>query len=106
MRERFQTGNLFKRGKWWVGQWRGEGKGPKRGLWLIPKMGKTEAQKALAAILAPINSRDAPPSKTWAFSDFVDRVYLTFYLRKWKRSTAMTNKDRMRQHLLSEFGFF
>ncbi|HLH31662.1 MAG TPA: hypothetical protein VKY31_10700 [Terriglobia bacterium] len=104
MRERFQTGNLFKRGKWWVGQWREDGKRPKRRLGLIAKMTKSEAQNALAKILAPINSRDAPPSKTWAFSDFVERVYQPFYTRKWKRSTAATNRERMRKHLLSKFG--
>ena len=104
MGQRFQTGNLFKRGKWWVGQWRDGGKRPKRRLGLVSRMTKTEAQRALAAILAPINSRDAPPSGARVFADFVERVFEPFYLRKWKRSTAMTNKERMRKHVLPEFG--
>jgi len=104
MRERFQTGNLFKRGKWWVGQFRLNGKHVKRRLGLISQMTKTEAQRALAAILAPINSRNAPASSACTFSDFVERLFEPFYARKWKRSTAVTNKERMRKHLLSEFG--
>jgi len=104
MRQRFQKGNLFKRGKWWVGQWWQDGRRLKRRLGLVSKMTKTEAQKALAAILVPINNRDAPPSGIWAFSDFVERVFAPFYARKWKRSTTLTNKERMRKHLLSEFG--
>jgi integrase len=67
-------------------------------------MSKAEALKELASVLGPINSRTAPPSKTWAFSDLVERLYLPFYVRKWKRSTAMTNKDRLEHHLVSEFG--
>jgi integrase len=66
-------------------------------------MTKGEAKQELSLILGPINSRETPPSKAWAFSDFVERVYLPFYVRKWKRSTAMTNKDRLEHHLVSEF---
>jgi len=58
----------------------------------------------LAKIVTPLNSREMPPSKGWTFSDFVGQVYLPFYERKWKRSTAATNKDRMKHHLVSKFG--
>src|SRR5262249_30077949 len=34
---------------------------------------------------------------------FVDQVYLPFYRRKWKRSTIMTNEDRLAHHLTCEF---
>src|SRR5262249_15518162 len=54
--------------------------------------------------LAPLNSRETPPSKAWAFSDLVGQVYLPFFERKWKRSTAMTNKDRLNHHLIPDFG--
>jgi integrase len=67
-------------------------------------MTKTEALEELRAILAPLNSRDVPPSKSWTFVNFMERVYLPFYRRKWKRSTAMTNEDRLKNHLTSEFG--
>jgi hypothetical protein len=104
MRRRYQKGSLFKRGKTWVGQWRQDGHRPKRTLGLIAKMTKTEAQRELAKILEPLNSRDVPPSQSWVFADFMGRVYLPFYRRKWKRSTAMTTEDRLNHHLVSEFG--
>ena len=104
MRRRFQNGNLFKRGKKWVAQWWEDGHRRKRTLGLISKMTKTDAQSELAAILAPLNSRDVPPSKSWLFADFIERIYLPFYRRKWKRSTAMTNEDRLQHHLVSDFG--
>lgn len=104
MRRRFQNGNLFKRGKKWVGQWWEDGHRRKRTLGSIAQMTKSDAQNELAKIVAPLNSREAPPSKTWLFSDFVEQIYLPFYRRKWKRSTAMTNVDRISRHLVSELG--
>ena len=104
MRRRFQNGNLFKRGKSWVVQWWEDGHRRKRTLGKVNQMTKTEAQAELSAILTPLNSREVPPSKSWLYADFMERVYLPFYRRKWKRSTAMTNEDRMKNHLVSEFG--
>ena len=104
MRRRFQNGNLFKRKRVWVAQWWEDGHRRKRTLGHVNQMTKAEAQTALAEILAPLNSRDVPPSKSWIFADFATRIYLPFYRRKWKRSTAMTNEDRMKNHLTSEFG--
>jgi hypothetical protein len=104
MRNRFQTGSLFKRGKSWVFQWNEDGHRRKQALGRIGEMTKTEAQNKVAAILLPLNSRDVSPSKSWAFADFIERVYLPFYRRKWKRSTASTNEDRVAHHLVLEFG--
>lgn len=104
MRRRFQNGNLFKRGKSWVAQWWEDGHRRKRTLGKVAKMTKTDALGELAKIVGPLNSREVPPSKAWAFSDFIGQVYLPFYRRKWKRSTAMTNEDRVKHHLVSEFG--
>jgi integrase len=67
-------------------------------------MTKAEAQAELAKIVSPLNSREMPPSQSWLFSNFVERIYLPFYRGKWKRSTAMTNEDRLKHHLVSEFG--
>ena len=103
-RFRFQNGNLFKRGKSWVVQWWEDGHRRKRTLGRVNQMTKTEAQAELSAILTPLNSREVPPSKSWLYADFTERIYLPFYRRKWKRSTAMTNEDRMKNHLVSEFG--
>jgi integrase len=67
-------------------------------------MTKSEAKAALAEILAPLNSREDPPSKSWLLADFTKQIYLPFYRRKWKDSTAATNEDRLKNHVLSEFG--
>lgn len=104
MRRRHQKGSVFKRGKAWVIQWWQDGHRLKRTLGLISKMTKSEAQAALAEILAPLNSRDVPPSKSWLVADFTKQVYLPFYGRKWKHSTAMSNLDRLKNHVISEFG--
>ena len=104
MRRRFQNGSLFKRGSSWVIAWWEDGHRRKRTLGRIAKMTKAEAQRELAQILLPLNSRDVPPSKSWSFADFMERIYFPFYRRKWKRSTAGTNKDRMQHHLVSKFG--
>jgi integrase len=66
-------------------------------------MTKAQAQSELAAILAPINSKRGEPSERKSFGDFLQHVYLPFYRRKWKRSTVMTNEDRLANHLTSEF---
>ena len=57
----------------------------------------------LADILAPINSRLGAPCAELSFDDFIQQIYLPFYTRKWKRSTTMTNVDRIRNHLMAEF---
>ena len=101
-RRRYQNGHLFKRGKSWVAQWWEDGHRRKKTLGLSSKMTKADAQGELASILGPLNSRDVPPSKSWMLADFLERVYLPFYRRKWKRSTAMTNEDRLQHHLVSE----
>ena len=67
-------------------------------------MTKCDAQAKLATILAPINARQATPSATCKFGEFVDQKYLPFYRRKWKRSTFMTNEDRLKHHLVPVFG--
>lgn len=53
----------------------------------------------LCASLA--NSRRIVASPAFGFGDFVMQVYLPFYKRKWKTSTAVTNEDRLRYHLTS-----
>jgi integrase len=65
-------------------------------------MTKAQAQSEAAAIVAPINNR-SEPSEQMSFGDFGQDVYLPFYRRKWKRTTVMTNKDRLGHHLTSEF---
>jgi integrase len=99
MRRRYQEGSLKKVDGKWIAQWWEDGHRRKRTLGSVSSVPKAQARTELDAILAPINSRaDAPsPSKTW--EDFVNGTYLPFYKRKWKRSTASANEDRLRVHL-------
>jgi len=104
MRRRFQNGSLLKRGDAWVAQWWEDGHRRKRRLGLISGISKTEARRELAKIVAPLNAREMPPSKNWTFADFVEQVCLPFFRRQRKRSTSMTTENRIRFHLVSEFG--
>jgi integrase len=103
MRRRFQKGSLQKVRGVWVARWRQDGERKARKLGRVSQMTKAQAQSELASIVAPINSRGSEPSERKSFGDFVRDVYLPFYRRKWKRSTVMTNEDRLKHHLTSEF---
>jgi integrase len=103
MRRRFQKGSLQKIRGEWVARWREDGQRKARKLGRISLTTKTQAQSELAAIVGPINASRSQPSEEASFGDFVRQVYLPFYRRKWKRSTLMTNEDRLKYHLLSEF---
>jgi len=67
-------------------------------------MTKTQAKAKVATILAPIKLQQRTASERCIFSDFVEQVFLPFYRRKWKRSTASSNQERISFHLISEFG--
>src|SRR4051794_12858818 len=99
MRRRYQEGSLKKVNGKWIAQWWEDGHRRKRTLGSVSTVPKAQARSELDQILAPINSRaDGPsPSKKWG--DFVKNTYLPFYRRKWKRSSAQTNEDRLRVHL-------
>lgn len=101
MRRRFQKGSLSKVGGSWIAQWWEDGHRRKRTL---GRMTKAQAQAELAAILVPVNNPQGVPSETCTFGEFMQQTYLPFYRRKWKCSTAATNQDRIRYHLVSEFG--
>lgn len=104
MRKRFQKGHVFKRGKKWVVQWWEDGHRRKRTVGLRSQITKTEAQAQLAEILSPLNSRQTTPSAACTLDVFVQGTYLPFFRRKWKRSTTMTNEDRIKHHLTNDFG--
>src|SRR5258707_172282 len=104
MRKRFQKGSLRKLNGAWVARWREDGQRKARMLGRVSSMSKGEAQTALASAVAPLNNRRSTPSEERSFAAFVDEVYFPFYKRKWKRSTAATNAERIKYHLNSEFG--
>lgn len=100
MRKRYQKGSLKKVEGKWIAQWWEDGHRRKRTLGLVSKVSKAQAQGELDAILAPINSRSEAPSSAKRWGEFVREIYLPFYERKWKRSTKLTNEDRLRVHLI------
>jgi integrase len=104
MRKRHQKGSLKTRNGNWIAQWWQEGHRRNKVLGKIRKMSKSEAEDQLADILAPINGDLELPSSKTGFDDFVKQVYLPFYRRKWKQSTAGTNVDRLDHHVLPIFG--
>lgn len=104
MRRRFQKGSLQKVRGNWVARWRDDGQRKSRMLGSFSKMTKAQALSELAAIVAPINNSPREPSEQTTFDEFVQQIYLPFYRRKWKRSTAMTNEDRIAHYLTSELG--
>ena len=103
MRKRYQKGSLKNVGGVWIAQWREDGHRRKRTMGKVSKMPKAKAQAELDAILAPINSRAEAPSPSKKFGDFIKNAYLPLYRRKWKRSSATTNEERLKVHLLKVY---
>jgi len=101
-RKRHQQGSLKKVRGHWIAQWWEEGHRRNKMLGSVSKMTKSQANNRLAEILAPINTKPKDGSEDWKFGDFVNQVYLPFYRRKWKSSTAASNLDRLRHHLTCE----
>jgi integrase len=101
MRLRYQRGSLSKVHGRWIAQWRENGQKKKRTLGLVSEMKKGKALEELEKILEPLRKLSA---ETYTeFDEFVEHVYLPFYRRKWKKSTIMTNEQRITQHLIPEF---
>ena len=103
MRKRYQQGSLRKVDGKWSAQWWEDGHRRKRTLGRVSAIAKAQAQTELSAILSPINSRVSAPSASAKFGEFVQNMYLPFYRRKWKRSSTMTNQERLRVHLMPVF---
>jgi integrase len=99
MRRRYQEGSLKKVDGKWIAQWWEDGHRRKRTLGAVSSVPKSKARSDLDAILCPINSRADAPSPTRKWGEFVMNTYLPFYRGKWKRSSALTNEDRLRVHL-------
>src|SRR5689334_6264227 len=112
MRKRHQNGSVkkSKNRRYWIGQYRYDGPDGKRVektivLGKTSEMSKSEAREDLGDILKPINARAAQAANVHStVKEFVDDSYLPFYKRKWKRSTAMTNEDRINHHIVESFG--
>ncbi len=108
-RKRFQRDSLKPRkrnGKnYWYAQWREEGKPKSKELGLCSKMSRKEAEALLTGILTPVNAgADGPDKVAFTFERFVEVIYLPVYRRKWKKSTAMTEVNRLQHHLVRDLG--
>ncbi len=72
---------------------------------LYSKMNKSDAQQKQAEFMKEVNARAATaPDPHITFGDFLEGVALPFLRSKWKGSTRDTTENRIRHHLLGEFG--
>lgn len=101
MRKRYQHGRVQKRDRYWIGKWREGTTDRSTVLGKVSQMTKSEAQTKLADIVAPVN---ADSGSDMTMRQFIVAVYLPFFKKKWKRSTYMTNKDRVMRDIAGEFG--
>ena len=103
MRRRYQRGCLLKVSGSWVAKWREDGRQKKEVIGRVSEMTKSQARVELDSIMAPVNN-PIILGKATKLRNFVEDVYLPFYKRKWKASTAETNEGRIRVHILGVFG--
>lgn len=89
----------------WILQYRDGGSKKYHTIGPFSKMSKSDAQQAQAEFMKEVNARTASaPDPHVTFGDFLEGVALPFLRSKWKRSTRDTTENRIRHHLLSEFG--
>ena len=107
MRKRYQNGRVVKsaNGRYWIGKWREDGRDRSKVLGKVSGTTKSKAREDLAKVVKPVNERAAEAvSPTVTLKDFIEGSYLPLYKRKWKRSTAMTNEDRINHHIVDTLG--
>lgn len=74
-------------------------------LGLYSKMNKSQAEEKRDELLNEVSARNAAaPDPHITFGAFAEGVALPFLRSKWKRSTAATSENRIRHHLLLEYG--
>jgi integrase len=104
MRRRFQKPRIRNKGGYWIAQFRDlEGRKRKVSLGPVVSTKKVEAERKLDRILEPINSSITDIRADMQFGAFVRQVYLPFYRRKWKTSTAACNESRFKLYLFPSF---
>ena len=103
-RRRYQSGSLKKRCGKWVGQWWEAERRRNRVLGPISSMTKSDAMAALNQILADLKASQGNVSKNMSLTEFIETAYYPFYKRKWKRSTAENNINRVNTHVVPVFG--
>lgn len=104
MRKRYQQGSVTKSsdGRYWVGKYREGGRHKTKLLGKVREISKSKAQEKLAEIVKPLSGPTL--SADVMLKSFIEDVYFPFYQRKWKLSTLMTNKDRIKREIVGELG--
>lgn len=109
-RKRYQNGSLqvvstHGKRKMWILQYRDGGSKKYHTIGLYAKMSKSQAQEKQAEFMKEVNARAASsPNPDITFGDFLEGVALPFLRSKWKGSTRDTTENRIRHHLIAEFG--
>jgi len=104
-RKRHQQGSLKVANRRYIAQFWDNGHRRNKTLGKLSESSKSEALDKLEEILRTIKSKQAANLKEISFGDFVSQIYFPFYCRMWKSdSTVGSNLDRIRHHLISEFG--
>ena len=89
----------------WILQYRDGGSKKYHTIGLYSKLSKSDAQQAQSEFMKEVNSRNASaPDPHITFGDFLEGVALPLLRSKWKGSTRDTTENRIRHHLLGEFG--
>jgi len=104
MQKRYQRGSVTKSsdGRYWIGKYREKGRHKTKLLGKIRELNKSNAREKFEEILRALKIYAASADIT--VRDFVEGIYFPFYQRKWKESTLMTNRERIRKKIISEFG--
>lgn len=110
-RRRFQKGSLQLRRhadrRVWVVHYYDE-RGDRRyyTLGFASEMNKSQADEKCQEFMQEINGgvRTVSAVRPTTVIEFLEEVYLPFYLGKWKESTASTSENRIRHHIVKELG--
>ena len=111
-RRRFQKGSLqlrkhADRRVWVVLYYDNNGERRYHTLGWATEMNKGQADEKRQEFMRGINGgegRSAGSIRPPTVAEFLDQVYLPFYLGKWKESTAGTTENRLRHHIAKELG--
>src|SRR5262252_2024808 len=106
MRKRYQQGSVTRSsdGRYWIGKYREDGRHKTKLLGKLREITKSEAQEKFAVFLKTVIDHAPEISPNVTLKSFVEDVYFPFYERKWKTSTAMTNKDRIKREIVTALG--
>jgi len=100
MRQRWQAPKPFLRNGKWTARYR-DANDVRRSATFDVKT-RTEAIRKLNELLEPINrERAALVSKASTLGRFTENSYLVAMARNWKKSTADTSKQRIKQHIVN-----